>query len=79
MLPEAEEWVDGLKIAKVTTWNHEKGPELDAAGFGSKALDDRIDFVCWGKNWLCNPIVQIGVYNSRPEEGPVDFTIRMRN
>jgi len=29
--------------------------------------------------WFSCPIVQIGVYNSRPDEGPVDFTIRMRD
>ena len=31
MQPEAESWIDGLKIAKVTTWSHAKGPKLDAA------------------------------------------------
>ena len=75
ILPEAEEWIDGLKIAKLTTWTPESGPEVNAAGFNTdgRPLEDRIDFVFWAKMWLCNPVVQIGVFNSNPEDGPVDF------
>ena len=75
ILPEAEEWIDGLKIAKVTTWTPESGPEVNAAGFNTdgRPLEDRIDFVFWAKMWLCNPVVHISVFNSHPEDGPVDF------
>ena len=33
--PDACDWIDGLKIAKVTTWTPEKGPFVDAAMFDS--------------------------------------------
>ena len=50
ILPEAEDWIDGLKIAKVTTWSHESGPELEAAsGYNAAELKDKIDFVFWAK------------------------------
>jgi len=46
--PDASDWIDGLKIAKVTTWKPEKGPNVDAAMFdSSKALQDQIDFLFW--------------------------------
>ena len=72
--PEATDHIDGLRIAKVTTWNlwrlESAGPpELaNASGFnlraGEQELPDRIDFLFWAKTWFCNPVVQIGVYNS---------------
>jgi len=78
--PDASDWIDGLKIAKLTTWTPEKGPYVDAAMYDStKVLADKIDFVCWAKIWFSSPTVWIGVYNSRPEEGSVDFSIRMRD
>jgi hypothetical protein len=57
ILPEAEDWIDGLKIANVTTWTHEKGPVNDqASGFNAmNGLDDKIDFVFWAKMWILNP------------------------
>ena len=59
ILPEAEDFIDGLKIAKVTTWSPENGPDLDAASFnlGGKELADKIDFLFWGKMWFCYPKV----------------------
>lgn len=78
--PDASDWIDALRIAKVTTWTPEKGPYLDAAMFdSSRELADKIDFLFWAKSWFVHPVVHIGVYNSRPEDGPVDFTIRMRD
>ena len=80
ILPEAEDWIDGLKIAKVTTWSPEKGPVNEQAStFNANKVEDRIDFVCWAKPWYCDPKVWITVINSQPEEGPVDFTIRLRH
>ena len=56
ILPEAEDWIDGLKIAKVTTWSHEKGPENEqASGYNAGELEDKIDFVFWTKIWILNP------------------------
>ena len=87
MYPGAEQFVDASKISKVTTWNPNKGPAAPTEYFhlvGNNsgkmdAIDGGIDFLFHGKMWFCNPIVQIGVFNSKPEEGPIDFTIRMRD
>ena len=41
---------------------------------------NRIDFLMNARDWKlkkCNTIY-IGVYNSRPVDGPIDFTIHMR-
>ena len=80
ILPEAEDWLDGLRIAKVTTWSHETGPENEAAsGYNTSVpLKDAIDFVFWGKMWLPNPLVHISVFKSC-QDASVDFTIRMRD
>lgn len=43
----------------------------------SRSLEDKIDFLFWARAWFCSPVVHIGVYNSRPEDGPVDFNIRI--
>lgn len=80
--PEAEDWIDGHRIAKVTTWSHEKGPELEAASAYDTTipLKDSIDFLFRSKMWILNPIVYISVFNSDPDKnGPVDFNIRMRD
>ena len=46
---EAEDWIDGLKVAKLTTWTPEKKPELDAAPYDpSEIIPDRIDFLFRG-------------------------------
>jgi len=80
ILPEAEDWIDGLKIAKVTTWSPEKGPVNEQAStFNVKEVEDKIDFVYWAMPWYCDPKVWITVINSHPKEGPVDFTLRMRD
>ena len=80
--------MDGYKIASATTWTPQKFPvpyrlELDAAPFDSTqplfTLKDRIDFVFRAKTWNRCPIVYIGVYNSHPEDGPVNYSIRMRD
>ena len=73
--------MDGLKIARATTWTPLKGPELDAAEFDDteSLIEDRIDFVFRAKTWNRCPIVYIGVYNSNPEDGPVNYSIRMRD
>ena len=43
-------------------------------------LEDRIDFLFDGYLWAMKSYhkIYIGVYNSAPEEGAIDFTIRMR-
>ena len=43
-------------------------------------LEDRIDFLFNGYLWAMKNYhkIYIGVYNSNPEEGAIDFTIRMR-
>jgi len=80
IMPESEEWIDGLRIAKVTTWSHETGPENESAsGYNTNApLKDSIDFVFWGKMWLPSPKVQIAVFKTC-DEPSVDFNIRMRD
>lgn len=50
ILPEAECWLDGLKIAQATTWTPESGPEVEASDFDRSKLQDRIDFIFWGKS-----------------------------
>lgn len=82
--PDASDHIDGLRVAKVTTWTPDsREPDYGISSYnlanGQKELADKIDFIFWGKHWICNPVVQIGVYNSKPEDGPVDFTIRMRD
>ena len=42
-------------------------------------LDDRIDFLFPSNMWIQDKVVHIGVYNSEPNNGPIDFTIRMRD
>ena len=51
---------------------------IDAAELSS--LEDRIDFLFNGYLWAMKDYhkIYIGVYNSNPEEGAVEFTVRMR-
>ena len=57
--PEGTDFIDGLKIAKLTTWTPESGLEVDASSYNTNGveLDDRIDFLFPSKQWICNPVV----------------------
>ena len=58
----------------------EKGPYLESIPVDNTSLDDRIDFVFDRFIWQRqeSSFIYIAVYNSHPENGPVDFTIQMR-
>ena len=81
--PGLEDWVDTLKIAKVTTWTPQKDPfpfvEEDTPYDQAlmEEMPDRIDLLV-PIEVIKGDTIYIGVYNSRPEDGPVSFTIRMR-
>ena len=65
----------------MNTWTPESGVELDwvTGDELEKEPEDRIDLLFEAGLWVFRkPNVYIGVYNSKPEDGPVECTINMR-
>jgi len=58
----------------------DKGPYLESIPVDTTSLEDRIDFIFDRFIWQRqeSSFIYIAVYNSHPENGPVDFTIQMR-
>ena len=65
----------------MTTWTPESGIELDwVTGDELETQpEDRIDLLFEAGLWVFRkPNVYVGIYNTKPEDGPVEFTINMR-
>ena len=79
--PENREKLDAARICKLTTWTPKSGVELDWVTGDDLDTEppDRIDLLFEAGLWVFRkPNVYIGVYNSKPEDGPVEFTINLR-
>ena len=84
--PDATGHIDGLKLAKVTNYGQKSGtrlPDMDTiSAFNlskDRPLEDRIDFIFQGKSFVANPTVYVSVFNSEPDNGPIDFSIQLRH
>ena len=79
--PSNRDKLDAARISKLTTWTPNSGVELDWVT-GDEIVSepaDRIDLLFEAGLWVFRkPNVYIGVYNSKPEDGPVEFSINMR-
>ena len=79
--PNNKEKLDASRIAKLTTWTPNSGVELDwvTDDQTEKEPADRIDLLFEAGLWVFRkPDVYIGVYNTKADDGPVEFTINMR-
>ena len=72
--------IDSSLVAKYTTWNPEKGPQLDFLTPYTETLnEDRIDFLFTASMFrFGDPEVHIGIYNTHENKEPVTFDIQMR-
>ena len=69
---------DPDRLSRLTTWSQGGNFELDCvAPYDESEPQNKIDFLFNAVPWdgTENPSVYIGVYNTKPEEGPVNFTI----
>ena len=79
--PDNKEKLDAARICRLTSWTPTSGVELDwVTGEDIETeAPDRIDLLFEAGLWVFRkPHVYIGVYNSKPEDGPLEFTINMR-
>ena len=75
------------RLLKLTTWNLETGPILDWVASSSEKVEDtdRIDYLLSmyssedvKRAKTLNRDIYIGLYNRRPESGPIECSIKMR-
>ena len=79
--PDNKEKLDASRIEKLTTWAQNSGIELDwvTDGITEREHADRIDLLFEAALWVYRkPDVFIGIYNTKPDDGPVEFTLNMR-
>ena len=79
---ESEDKLDTERLCKLTTYSKDTHPDFDWLTPFEKAgeLPNKIDFMFDASGWEAQKsrVVYIGVYNSRPADGPIDFNIRIR-
>ena len=79
--PENREKLDGERLSRNTTWMPGDNLELDfvTAKDGIIEPPDRVDLLFEAGLWVFQkPFVYVGIYNSKPDEGPVEVQVKMR-
>ena len=75
--------LDGDLLASLTTWTPQKRwPLIGFTGlkFSPDGFPDRINYIMSTKAWNNQSnTINIGVHNTNPNDGPVNFNIRVRD